>query len=612
MAKISKNNYDELAHKIASLFDLYDEGRQSQKDNIENLERLIFEAPIEKNEKQFILPTMYKNYDTMVSYINETIYQNNETLFDVKGNDYESQQNSQTHKFDIIATLDNMRFKDIMIDCVHNFALSGELIAFVGLGNKVKYVKKPISPEELSEALDKEIPLDEINPYKVVEKTIYSGPMITAWKSENFVFNVAKRNDFDKAEKIYRSLVTYNEVINNSNYKINPETKEYFSDLVFAEQPSFNELSDNLKEFWTNRNIVENGMLEHLQFWGDLEIVINGQRIFLENYIIEVVAGKVVRCESNPFYSCPIVYYAEQIDPKTKRGLARLLYAVNPHALNTNITNVIIEILQLLQNPMWLAQKGILEDTEIIRKAGKIITWDAEINPQAMPQKIDDSASLTASVQAVQIFDNEIQEATGLYDNLAGALAPAGRTATELQLTTAGGSVRINNMTDKIKNNFNIPLIERIVDLKANTELEAREVAITGENNERYIVEIKPEVNQGDYKYTYMDNKTATQRQANMQSFIQFAQMFLQAVPNDVNISELFKLGASQFSIENVDKIFKKNAIDTALDEINQQQFEGKMQPQDKEAVKSALAQYLPQVFEQMSTQGVQNEQPTV
>lgn len=601
------DDYNQVAKEVASMYDTFDLARQEHNTDIETLQDLIFKAPSSKIKynEDYIIPAMYKLYDTLQAYINEIVYQNNENIFEAKGVDYESQLNTAKHKLDMINTLDDMGFREKMITAVSQYLLSGELICFVGLKQETKMVKR-----------ERQLEVDELgfekfelgdDPFEVTKQTTYDGVDIEIIKGQDFVFDVTQKRIFNKAPKIIRKYLTINEVCSNDNFNISKEDKKYFRDLVGNRQPSYDDMTED-KSFWTGRTMTQEGQLEVLEYWGDFYSDSSNNEIDEENVVIVVVAGKVVRFEENPFLNCPIVYYATMEEPNFKRGISPLRVAITPTSINTNIINQMMDSLELTMVPTWLVPKGALKGSEIDLGPGGVIEYDANTAPVA-PQKLDFSAGMTLGSQALQLLERQTDEATGISPALAGALSPTSRTATETNLVASGGSARINNIIDKIKNGFNLQIIKKIADLKANTEFDSTTLVVRNDEGKYEEEEIGVDVKQGDYKYTYIDTKTAIERQSKFNSFLQFAQIFLQQAPDLLNIKELFKYGASEQGVQNLDKFMTEDKIATVVSQFMEQH---KIPREEKQDIKDKIAQELPQIMQQyMMNLQQTNQQPT-
>lgn len=604
---ISDQQALEISKEVSNIYNVYDEGRQPHNDDIKALQKLIYEAP--STEIKFgdtvVLPTLYKLNDTLSSYINGALYSILDNSFDVYGNNEESEGNAQKHKHDIINSLTLMDYKNKMRDeAVANFCLSGEFCLVMKQEEKSRYKRKfDFNVADL---------VDIINPFKdekeerfskVEKEAYYDGCSFDVIKSQDFVIDETK-NLF-----IRRMFLSYQQVIGNSAYDITDDQKELFKQKAFAKKPSIDELQDD-QSLDENRSGDTNGLLEVLEYWGDFEGIIENEPLYLENKVITIVEGKLVRCIDNPFFETPYVYYAPIKNPNTKRGISPLRVAVIPNAINSNIANVMLDLLALQRNkPKVVIEGTVVENDWEDLTEGKLL----KLNQKALMndfkfQELDFSSGLNASIQALPLFENEIQSSTGLYDNMAGAMTPTGRTATELNLAATGGSIRVNNLTDKITSCVNIKFIEKVARYKANMDSEEKEITyVNGDSGKREFIKIDSKVRQGDYTYTYTDSKTAAQRQNSFNDYLAFTKQFIELDPTEFNIKEIYKYGANMKNIPNVDKFINKDKMDEAFATL---QKELQMQPQDVEIIKDKLLEQLPMILEGLTNEGQQTRSP--
>lgn len=586
--KISDTDKPIIATRISNLYETYDDGREDHKNDMETLQKIVFDAPSPelKFGDKVVLPTIYKLHDTLSSYIAETVFSSNDTLFDVVGEDEESQQKAQTHKYDLINSLNKMDFKNVMInESLPNFCLSGEFILFVG-HKEDKVYKRKFGIENLINSEDEELDPEEQLYTQVEEQVIYDSVGITAIPSQDFV------RDKERGFSIIRKWMTYSEVKNT--FKLSDEDDEYFKNKAFGKTADSDELqNDNSYDDDEDKS----GLLEVLEYWGNYQDLIAEKEYDLQNYVLTSVAGRLVRCEENPYFNDPIVFYAPIVDPNTKRGISPLRVAIIPNNINSNIVNTLLDLLALQQNkPKYVIEGGLKsnETKEII--PGQTI----ELTPkgaESPPVEMDFQAGLNASINALPLLEGEIQSATGLYDNMTGAMTETKRTATELNLAASGGSLRINNLTDKIVQGVILECIKRIALYKANMETEAKKIMVL-EDGKPNFVDVTPDVHHGNYRYTYVDRKTAQQREVGLKDFVEGAKMFLEADPTLVKLPELFKYWASQKNVNDVNKFIEQDNLDMAFAQLTKQY---NMQPQDKKIVRDKLAEIIPQILEGMA-----------
>jgi len=83
---------DEIVKSIYETFDRLNTARQKQSDDIKKLQGFIF--PVKKESENYKSHDMFEIVQTFKAAIWENLYSNIESLFDVSGQDEESEANS--------------------------------------------------------------------------------------------------------------------------------------------------------------------------------------------------------------------------------------------------------------------------------------------------------------------------------------------------------------------------------------------------------------------------------------------------------------------------------------------------------------------------------------
>ena len=604
---LSDNDKEIVAKEITTIFDYYDSGRFQHLDDIEVLQSLIYEAPKSSIQygEDYVIPTMYKLNDTLISYLTNSIYPTHSGMFGVKGKNKESEGNAQDHKYDLVNTLDTMKFKNrISNESLKLMCLSGELIAFVKTSETKKKSKKVKTLEDFGKEYSANENAGDINPY-TIEESSHTIVDIDVIDSEDFVFDVTQTDNFDACPKIIRKYANYRDVVGNEAYDISKEDKEHFRQLTANKKVDYSDMVQDSDI--RARSTVKGSKLEVLEFWGNIDILNGDEEIFLEDYVVVVVAGRVVRCEENPFLVNPIVFHAPIVCPENKRGISPLRAAIIPNILSTNAINEMMNCVALVTNPPFLVEKDTVVGKKIEISPGKAIVWETQVGTTGAPSKMDFSSGVTACGNVIPVLDRHIQEATGLSDNLSGVLSDTKRTATELNLASSGSSVRINNLSDSIKF-WNIKLIETIATVKANTEFDDSEVMINRDGKAEPLT-INSDIRQGDYEYTITDSKTEIERKQGFDAFLSFCQLFLKADPSLINLRELFKKGAGMQNVSNIDDIMEKSLTDKAIEDFAKTN-NLPIQPADYKVITDKLSEFIPQAIQALhQPQGETNGQ---
>jgi hypothetical protein len=547
--KTKKLDYEiehEVVSSIPNNYDRWNSLRQSQLEDIELIRKLIYVKPSEKIEfgENVVLPDIYELEETLTAHIWENVYKAPANMFSVEGRDEASQANSGKQKALIVNALENMKIKYELEKIVKNGVETGDMIAFVGWETKMKQIRRKKTDMEISvEKLKCAITNTQPNKFLIENKITFEGASIKAITSENFVFDPSKSDRWDSCPKIVRSYASYEEILLEKNYIISKETSELLKNLTEKKEGN-----DDVKD-----GAVCGDQVEILEYWGDIRLR-NGD--ILRNWLI-VVAGrsKVIRFEANPFIINPIIYTNMIEDPQTKRGISPLRVAVNLNLISSDIMNKNLDVLALLINPPYLVPEGAMSG-KVKLTPGHI----QEYNPAIMskePIKMDFSSAL-CSWDFIQYFKKNIESSTGIFAYMSGNPVPGQRTATETDALVSGQSARLSKIIDSINQKLIVPIIEKVADLICNYEFGKKEICLPSESSGCQQLIIDDAVRQGDYKYTYSDNKAGFAKKAKFREFIEFMGQFVKIAPGIINVQEAFKYGLEQLGVENTGRFVAK------------------------------------------------------
>jgi hypothetical protein len=562
---------ESLAGVISQKYDDWLLACQPHINEIKKIRKYIYQS--QKGEHPegdpYTLPSIYKLNEALKAHIKENVYPTNASVFDVKGDDEESQDTANLHKWDIVNDLEKMDFKHTKARAfLKSFNESGEMIALVGLSKKTikrktevevpQIITDEFTPQEISTTTIK-IALEEIE--------VHDGVEVYPIKSEDFYFDTTKADRFDNpvCGKIIKKWLSYNEIINNKSYellqknKYGKETKEYLKSSIKNEEPNFDMLTQDTSIQQTKRQIFSGDQTEILEYWGN--IVVDG--IELNDYLITLAGNRVIRCEPNPYYNCCIVYYANDIHPDYKRGISPLRVALKSSDIATNITNEIVDAFPYIALPVSYVPKGAIVDKKEKPKPGGVIEYETDLNKNA-PIPINVSGVLQG-FNLIEFFGNQTEQAVGMSNAMLGAATEEKKTATEIKAVQVGGSIRVSEMIDGIKQGFNIPVIKKIADLKANFEEGEKPLGVAQGDGSVKQETVTDEVRKGKYHYTYIDSKASMERQAQFKEVLALLQMVLKVDPNAVNIKEIIKYGFTETGMQDVERFLQTDKLDEAI-----------------------------------------------
>lgn len=527
-----------LVEKIVNMFEKFDNARQKQIKMIDNIKNAIYNEGLPTSQKSWQsrveLPDVYELAQTLKSHICENVFSNPESMFDVSGQNIEAQKFANSQKAMLVNVLENMKFSNSLDKVVDDLVETGEATIFVGWKNDFKKIRRAQTFEEQLFS-----PTDD--GYVVEKKLIYDAPYIQPINPKNFVFDVSRKENWNSCPKIYRTYldphIIKNDVANNC---LNADKS---SDLINMTVDK-NEIA--------NKNVYEK-QVEILEFWGDIALE-NGE--ILEDILITIAGRKhLIRAENNPFVINPFVYTNLIEDPFTQRGISPLSVSLIFNSLASEILNKQLDALSLIMNPPYLAPKGAFKGAQNITP-GEIIEYDPSLMPvQPVALKFD---SALIGWDFIKYFKSQTESATGIFKNMAGAIQPTARTATELNYTVSGQAARLNFIIEKLYKNLIMPAIERIADLLSAFKFGSESICVKSKG-EFVFMEINDAIRCADYLYHFGDRRANAERKAKSKELFDIitALAKMPTMAENVDWIECFKFALEQYGIENLENFLK-------------------------------------------------------
>lgn len=522
-----------LAGRIAKMFEKMNDARCGQLSEIKAIQERVYNTGSSSNNdwaSNLELPDLWEQCQTMKAHVIDVLYSHPEGLFDVYAQNSDNEEFALKQKAMLVCAFEEMNLREQIERIVNNIVETGECTLFVGWENRQKAVRRW---DENSKG------------YNVSHKTIYDGATVKTIAAQDFVFDIARADNWESCPKIYRTQVDLEEL------KDSPH-----NDLLTKEIE--NALSVGVLNSKEGVNGFKNGMVEILEYWGDITLE-NG--VVLKNQLI-VVAGRrfVIRFEENPYISSPFIYANLIENPTTKRGISPLKPILSLNSVATNILNKQLDAYSLIVNPPYLAPKGAFKGGQVVAP-GKIIEYDASLLPQT-PTPLNFSPALVGW-DFIQYFKGCMEASTGIYRTMGGQIAGNARTATELMQSANGQSARINLIIDSINRKLILPMVQKVGDTIANFMCETRTIrALTGENTTDF--EIDDEIRCCEYVYRYSDRKASYERKWRQKELAETVLAFskIPEFSGKINWNECFKYTLEHLGVENSDKFLVPEGIE--------------------------------------------------
>lgn len=560
---LTKEAEFDVAKKISNDYRRYDEKRSS---NLSKSNSVIDEIFFKKNisniqdkterwKSKIKMCKCYMFYQTLKAFIWKNIYSNVNSMFDVSGENHESDNNSNKQKAALVDMLEKMEFPKTCDKVIDNALLYGELISFTAWKKKYQEYRRPI--DFFKSAFSKDVIklpkiLDAIKSgenYWTDTRKIYDNPYIYPVSPADLVFDVSQSENWDNCPKIYRTFKTPDDIINNKFYTIDKETAININNLVSGETNVINQSKRELQEEITNGSTVE--VLEH---WGDLKLP-TGE--VLKNWHAVVVGRKyLVKFCKNEAIINPFSYGAFVVDPDTKRGISPFYCILSLAESQEKFVNRTIDLQSLTENPPLLAPEGFFEDEEITLYPGKIIEYGDNLSSvNAFKQLVFNNNVFLADIE---FLDSLMCEVSGIYPSMIGIQENSAKTATEITTKAQGQLTRLAMLLDVINQDFIIQCVKNIAKLASDFKQGEELVYINKDNNQETIV-IDDEIRQADYKYTYSDRTMIAEKIAMADNVALAVEKFAQVLPLDM--AEIFTWYFEQKGVENPERFLNQEKL---------------------------------------------------
>ncbi len=499
----------------------------------------------------------YMFYQTLKAYIWRNTYANVSSMFDVSGENHDSNNNSNKQKAMLVDILEKMDFQKTCDKVIDNALLYGELISFTAWKKNYEEYRRPITFFEnlFSEDILK-LPkimkaIKEGKNFWTDERKIYDNPYIYPVNPADLVFDSSQSDNWDSCPKIYRCYKTPSDIVNNKYYHLTDEEKKQVYDIVSKSDRYRNSSQDE---------VINGSTIEVLEHWGDLKL---SDGTVLKNWHAVVVGRKfLVEFGKNERIINPFSYGAFVIDPVTKRGISPLYCILSLAHLQEDLLNRTCNLQSLNENPPLLAPEGFFDDDEIELYPGKIIEYGDNLTPTAAFQQLNFNP--TIFLQDISFLNDLMAEVSGIFPNMIGSVEyTSAKTATEINTKTQGQMTRLSMIVDTINQDFILPCVEKVAKLCADFKMGKERIFINNANQPDEI-EIDDYVRQSEYKYTYSDSSQTLLKSEQADMLVSAVEKFSQQIP--LNLEEIFIWYFEQKGVDNPERfIMPKQQIDPNL-----------------------------------------------
>ena len=568
--KLSAEEEAALTKKIAAGFVSLNSARRANLEMASNLANEIFfkndfKSVSDKNQKWKSKVKMCKTfmfYQTLKAYIWRNTYANVNSMFDVSGENHDSNNASNKQKAMLVDILEKMEYQKTCDRIIDYALLYGELISFTAWKKNYEEYRRPIDFFKNIFSQDvKKLPLileaiSKGKNYWVDTKKIYDNPYIYPVNPADLVFDYSRKDNWDACPKIYRTYKTPSEIINNKHYKLTEEQAEEIKSLCNSE---------NRTAFKSdNPDVVKDSNVEVLEHWGELKL---SDGTVLNNWHAVVVARKyLVLFEKNEGIVNPFSYGAFITDPETKRGISPLYSILSLAHLQEDLMNRTCNLQALNENPPLLAPEGFFDDDEINLYPGKITEYGDSLSPAGAFQQLTFNPGIF--LQDISFLNDLMAEVSGIFPNMVGAVeSTSAKTATEINTKTQGQMTRLAMIVDTINQDLIIPNVEKVAKLCADFKSGIETVFVNNENKQE-VIEVDDFVRQGEYKYMYADSSMTTQKSGQADIVIQAVEKFASLIP--LNLQEIFVWYFEQKGVDSPERFLAQSKTPDVTKELLQ------------------------------------------
>ncbi len=560
--KLSPEEKLQLAKRVVNDFKSYNDARSNVLTFASELISEIFfkkafSKETDKNKKwkaKVKMCKLFMFYQTFKAFIWKNTYSGINSMFDVSGESLEADNNSNKQKAMLVDILEKMDYSHICDIVIDNALLYGELITFTTWKTRKEEYRRPINFFEILFQQDlKKLPKileakAKGRNFYIDERVIYDNPYVIPVNPADFVFDVSQSDDFDNCPKIYRTWRTPEDIINNECYEITSDIANELRNMI-SREPDISDLIDQSKEALVNKD--KNGStIEVLEHWGNFTMP---DGTVLRNWHAVVVGGKyLVRFEKNSFVINPFTFGTFLQDPETKRGISPLYSVLDLAHIQENLLNKTVDMQSLTENPPLLCPKDFFDDDDVELYPGKIITYDPQLYTSSSIQPMKFQSNIF--INDITFLSDLMSEVCGIFPNMVGAEEKGDKTATEINVKSQGQTTRLSMVLDIINQYFIIPTVKNIAKLCANFKFGTEHVFLNKDNNPENVV-ITDEVRQGEYRYTYSDRNSMSERFSFADMVILAVERFANHIP--LNVQSIFVWYMEQKGVENPERFLQ-------------------------------------------------------
>jgi len=568
--KLSEDEAGKIAADVADLWSAWDTAREKQKNIADKLRPEIYldeRASADRGEDDWKsdvhLNKIYSLSQTQQAFIWDNVYSSIDKLFDVEGNDPESDKHAKEQKANLVNIFYSVGLQRKLDQAIEYLQSVGEMCLFVGWKTQYRQIRRKMTFAENFAQNGMEA-LFSSDKFGVFSELVYDGANVDAINPIDLTFDPKvspeEQDKFDACGKIIKSWETYDSIATNKVYRL--LSKEQLREL----KNMLNQKPDEQDEAATAKtdDVVKQNRVEVLQYWGNYTLE---DGTVLRNWNIAVIARKYLAVfEANRWIINPIINMAVFRDVNSKRGIPEIWSVYDIAKEQEKKVNLENDAQALNLNPPAYAPEGFFDNKKTVLCPGKQIEY--KLNMEDPNSIIKMQFPLLSNETIIEYYDNTASMVSGIFPNMQGQEETGDTTATEIKVKVQGQTTRLSKTLDNIKQNAIVPMVTKVAELDANMKF-GDEMIYVNDNGVKTTQVIGDVVRQGNYTYKYTDNSGIQKKLQKNQELIQL----LSNVWNDpavpLNKAEIVKDILDNADFENSDKYFLNTAQTPQMSAIN-------------------------------------------
>ena len=244
--KLDTVQESEIINKIVQAFTTYNDARSS---NLAKADLLINEIFFKNDysvsgdkhkswKSKVKMCKLFMFYQTLKAFIWKNIYSNVNSMFDVSGENHESDSFANRQKAVLVDIFEKMNYQKTCDEILDNALLYGEIISFTAWKKQYQEYRRPIAffrnifKDDVTKLPLMLESLSKGKNFWIDFRKIYDNPYVYPVNPADLVFDVTQVANWDDCPKIYKSFKTPDEIIGNQFYTIPKSVAAEIRDLI--------------------------------------------------------------------------------------------------------------------------------------------------------------------------------------------------------------------------------------------------------------------------------------------------------------------------------------------------------------------------------------------